>query len=175
MLAKGPGGPGFLGHVRGQPPADLRPTTWGALADIVPAHADLYFRRFQIEAQPAGIYMAGAGAAWALDTAYRLVCTFTESRRWRRVLMGCVAAGAGGWLWPAYSEIAHYDHSDANVSGVQRQADATDGPLLAPLVAYSAPTTGAASTPAWAATGATPSASVTSPCTSTCSARTSTR
>jgi hypothetical protein len=112
------------------------PTTWGALADIVPAHADLYFRRFQMGAQLGGIYMAGAGAAWALDTAYRLVRTFTESRRWQRALMGCVAAGAGGWLWPAYSEIANYDHNDANVSAVQRQADATQGRMLAPLVAY---------------------------------------
>ena len=112
------------------------PTTWGALADIVPAHADLYFRRFQMGAQLGGIYMAGAGAAWALDTAYRLVRTFTESRRWQRALMGCVAAGAGGWLWPAYSQIANYDHNDAKVSAVQRQADATQGRMLAPLVAY---------------------------------------
>jgi len=112
------------------------PTTWGALADIVPAHADLYFRRFQMGAQLAGIYLAGAGAAWAADTAYRLVRTFTASRRWQRVLLGCVAVGAGGWVWPAFSEIAHYDRSDAEVSAVQRQEDATEGRMLAPLVSY---------------------------------------
>jgi hypothetical protein len=112
------------------------PITWGALADIVPAHADLYFRRFQMGAQLAGIYIAGAGAAWAWDTAYRLVRTFTGSRRWQRVLLTCVAAGAGGWLWPAFSEISKYDTSDAAVSAVQRRADATQGRMLAPLVAY---------------------------------------
>ena len=112
------------------------PTTWGALADIVPAHADLYFRRFQMGAQLAGIYMAGAAVTWAADTAYRLARTFIRSRRWQTVLLGCVAAGAGGWLWPAFSEIANYDHSDAEVSAVQRQADAKEGGMLAPLVSY---------------------------------------
>jgi hypothetical protein len=112
------------------------PTTWGALADIVPAHADLYFRRFQMGAQLAGIYMAGAGAAWAWDTAYRLVRTFTDSRRWQRAVLAGVAAGAGGWLWPAFSEISKYDTNDAAVSAVQRHADATEGRMVAPLVAY---------------------------------------
>jgi hypothetical protein len=112
------------------------PTTWGPLADIVPAHADLYFRRFQMGAQLAGIYMAGAGAAWAGDTAYRLVRTFTDSPRWQRALLGGAVACAGGWLWPAFSEISHYDHSDASVSAVQRRADASQGRMLAPLVGY---------------------------------------
>ncbi|MGA3219671.1 MAG: YfhO family protein [Acidimicrobiales bacterium] len=112
------------------------PTTWGALANIVPAHADLYFRRFQMGAQLAGIYMAGAGAAWAWDTAYRLVRTFTDSPRWQRALLAGVAAGGGGWLWPAFSEIAKYDTNDAAISAVQRHADATEGRMVAPLVAY---------------------------------------
>jgi hypothetical protein len=112
------------------------PTTWGALADLVPAHADLFFRRFQMGAQLAGIYMAGAGAAWAWDTACRLVRSFTASPRLQRAALGCVAAGAGGWFWPAFSEISNYDHSDAVVTAVQRRADVTEGKMIAPLVAY---------------------------------------
>jgi hypothetical protein len=112
------------------------PTTWGPLADLVPAHADLYFRRFQMGAQLAGIYMAGAGAAWVWDTARRLVGTFSESRRLQRAALGCVAAGAAGWCWPAYSEISHYDHTNAVVTAVQRHSDATEGKMLAPLIAY---------------------------------------
>ena len=34
-------------------------STWGGLANLVPAHADLYFRRFTMGSQLAGIYLAG--------------------------------------------------------------------------------------------------------------------
>ena len=112
------------------------PTTWGPLADLVPAHADLYFRRFQMGAQLAGIYMAGAGAAWGWDTARRLAATFTESRRLQRAALGCVAAGAAGWCWPAYHEIASYDHNNAAILALQRQSDTTEGSTIAPLIAY---------------------------------------
>ncbi|MGH9104957.1 MAG: hypothetical protein ACRDZX_03810, partial [Acidimicrobiales bacterium] len=37
------------------------PTTFGALANLVPAHADLYFRRFSMGTQLAGLWLAGTG------------------------------------------------------------------------------------------------------------------
>ena len=36
-------------------------TTWGTLIYLVPAHADLYFRRFVMGTQLAGLYLAGTG------------------------------------------------------------------------------------------------------------------
>jgi hypothetical protein len=44
------------------------PTTFGAFADLVPAHSDLYFRRFTMGTQLAGLYLAGIAVAraWGL-------------------------------------------------------------------------------------------------------------
>lgn len=40
------------------------PTTWGAFINLVPGHADIYFRRFQMSVSLAGILLAGYGIAW---------------------------------------------------------------------------------------------------------------
>jgi hypothetical protein len=112
------------------------PTTWGALANLVPAHADLYFRRFMMGAQLAGVYMAGSGAAWVWDTARRLVTTFSGSRPVQRVALACVTVSAVGWFWPAWAEIASYDHQNTVVIDAQRGIDTSEGSLLAPMVSY---------------------------------------
>lgn len=112
------------------------PTTWGAVADLVPAHADLYFRRFSMGTQLAGTYLAGTGvmAVWG---AWRwLVRTFSTTRRAMVVASACFAAGTLAWFSPAVDEIVRYDQSEAATIASQRQADAAEGADLAPLVDY---------------------------------------
>jgi len=117
------------------------PTTWGVVARLVPAHLDLYFRRFSMGTQLAGIYLAGYGVVLVWDLWRRLV---TRSR-WgarlrpaslRMATLSCFAAFALAWSWPAVSQLAAYDHQDASTIATQRAADVTDGAMIAPLISY---------------------------------------
>lgn len=111
-------------------------TTWGPVASLVPAHADLYFRRFMMGAQLAGIYMAGIAVAtgWAyLRSAARALVTADLPRR---ALLGCAVIGVLALCWPARTEIAELDQRDAATISSQQQADATQGAVIAPLISY---------------------------------------
>ena len=55
-------------------------TTWGPFVDLVPAHADLYFRRFNMGTQLAGIYLASAGVMAAWRIWWRLADSFVGGR-----------------------------------------------------------------------------------------------
>jgi hypothetical protein len=111
-------------------------TTWGRLIDLVPAHADLYFRRFNMGTQLAGIYLAGAG----VEAAWKVWCR--AAARWgkvewaRLVTAGIFAVAALAWFWPAITSVYHYDRNDASTIGTQRLSDAQAGALIAPLIDY---------------------------------------
>jgi hypothetical protein len=111
-------------------------TTWGPLIDLVPAHADLYFRRFNMGTQLAGIYLAGAG----VEAAWKVWCRATArlaTVKWARVVAAGIFTVAGtAWFWPAITSVYHYDRSDASTIGTQRQSDAQAGALIAPLLDY---------------------------------------
>jgi len=111
-------------------------TTWGALADLVPAHADLYFRRFTMGTQLAGIYLAGTAVAWAWGSARAWAKRASASRGLRATALACTAAALLAWFSPAAAEISSYDQQDAAVIQSQRQADASQGAQIAPLVSY---------------------------------------
>jgi Bacterial membrane protein YfhO len=112
------------------------PTTWGGLADLVPAHADLYFRRFMMGCQLAGIYMAGM-AVVALWDGVRLVTTaLAKQARVRALVLGLVAVGLIAWFYPAKTEISGFDARDATTILAQQEADTTQGSAIAPLVNY---------------------------------------
>jgi hypothetical protein len=112
------------------------PTTWGPLADLVPAHADLYFRRFTMGTQLAGIYLAGAGAVFARD-AWRWLMSNVGPRRYLRlVAAACCVAGTVAWFSPAGGEISSYDQHATSTIAAQRSADAKAGAMIAPLISY---------------------------------------
>ncbi|HTV11046.1 MAG TPA: YfhO family protein [Acidimicrobiales bacterium] len=110
-------------------------TTWGPLIDVVPAHADLYFRRFSMGTQLAGIYLAGTGVVTAWTFWWRFVSKMAGLGVLRGALAGYVTAIAA-WCYPAVSQIYHYDRSDASTIHTQRLADSSDGALLAPIIGY---------------------------------------
>lgn len=112
------------------------PTTWGPLTDLVPAHADLYFRRFMMGSQLAGVYMAGTGAQYAWAGACWLSRRFLHRARVRRLAWGLAALALVAWCSPAVLEISRLDQRDAATIAAQRQADTTQGAALAPLLAY---------------------------------------
>ena len=124
--------------------ASFGPATWGPLADAVPGHADLFFRRFMMGAQLAGLYLAGAGvtavagaAAKPLGIAWRWVTSGEGTSGSTRVFVLSSLCFAGSLLlWPALSQISSYDQENAFAISAQRAGEAHDAPVIAPSVAY---------------------------------------
>ncbi|HMK96789.1 MAG TPA: hypothetical protein VK425_04525, partial [Acidimicrobiales bacterium] len=114
-------------------------TTWGPLIRLVPAHADLYFRRFSMGTQLAGIYLAGNGVVAAWHGWWRLVASFGKEEiayLKKPAALWCFAVALAAWSYPALSQIYRYDRSDASTINAERTATASLGPLLTPLVDY---------------------------------------
>ena len=57
------------------------PKTWGSLIDIVPGHADIFFRRFMGPAQLAAMYLMGIGVSFAASVLTRLVATIRKREK----------------------------------------------------------------------------------------------
>ncbi|MDA8300650.1 MAG: YfhO family protein [Actinomycetota bacterium] len=134
------------------------PTTFGPLADLVPAHGSIYFRRFTMGTQLAGLYLAGTAisVAWGLlergrarlsrwvmrsslgapSSSRPVLGLALQGRLAHFALVGCAGAAFLAWLYPAGRQLYLYDQQDAAVIQAQRHADATAGAELTPLVAY---------------------------------------
>jgi hypothetical protein len=111
-------------------------TTWGTLVYLVPAHADLYFRRFVMGSQLAGLYLAGTAIVLTWHVLKRVVDILVTWRPMRFLAVGCIAAGAIAWVSPAVAQIANYDNRDAAAIQAQRAGDQAQGARIAPLIAY---------------------------------------
>lgn len=106
--------------------------TFGPVVDVIPGNQDIFFRRFGMGLQLAGIYLAGIGAVTLWRAAVRIVdMTVPElvpacrDRRGLLVLRRCLVAGLGVLLLtPAWYQIGSLDRS--NAAGIQRQR-AADG------------------------------------------------
>ncbi len=112
------------------------PTTWGRIADLVPGHADLYFRRFTMGSQLAGLYLAGLLIVALWQASASTVNAIATSRRARLAALSAVAAGLAACFWPAARAVSHYDQRNAAAISYQRGEDATQGAQIAPLLSY---------------------------------------
>ena len=109
-------------------------TTFGSLVDLIPGHADLFFRRFMMGVQLAALLLAGRGAAWLAARCLRLL----EARvpRWPRGLSpAIVLVGAIAVLAPAWLQLGTFDRHDSAAIAAQRRADDTQGAELDRLIA----------------------------------------
>jgi len=111
-------------------------TTWGPLADLVPGHADLYFRRFMMGSQLAGLYLAGIAIEALWHACGSVVSALATSRRARFAALSAVAAGLAACFWPAARAVSNYDQRNAAAISYQRRADAPGGADIDPLVRY---------------------------------------
>jgi hypothetical protein len=109
-------------------------TTFGSLVDLIPGHADLFFRRFMMGVQLAALLLAGRGAAWlAAGCVWQLE---SRVRRWLRgVSPVAVLVAAIAVLAPAWLQLGAYDRHDGAEIAAQRRADDTEGAELDRLVA----------------------------------------
>ena len=109
-------------------------TTFGSLVDLIPGHADLFFRRFMMGVQLAALLLAGRGAAWLAVGCVRQL--ESRVRRWPpgvspvAVLVAAIAVLAPAWL-----QLGAYDRHDSAAIAAQRRADDTEGHELDRLVA----------------------------------------
>lgn len=118
------------------------PTTFGALSALVPAHKDLYFRRFTMGTQLAGLYLAGTAVPEVWSAAKKVLVPLQRLARQasepllRLCLGGLAVAGAGAWLSPAVAQLYRFDRADAAAIQAQREADARARSELSPLISY---------------------------------------
>jgi hypothetical protein len=117
-------------------------TTFGPVADVIPGSQDIFFRRFGMGVQLAGIYLAGIGAValWRLGIRVvdRTVPEIVPLWRGRPVLVSlrrCLVAGLGILLLtPAWYQIGSLDQANAADIQTQRAADSRAGAQVTALV-----------------------------------------
>jgi Bacterial membrane protein YfhO len=104
-------------------------TTFGSLADLIPSSADLFFRRFMMGVQLAGLLLAGRGAVWLAARGVRLLKA--RIPRWPPGLTAAAALVAAiAVLAPAWLQLGAYDRHDDAAIAAQRRADNTEGAEL---------------------------------------------
>ena len=118
-------------------------TTFGALIDVVPGHGDLFFRRFMMGAQLAGLFLAGIGLAWSAGGAWRashrLLAPWAARLPFglsvRRTSSIVVAVAGLALLSPAWTQLLTYDRNNSAAIGTQRAYDRLLGGQLDRLIA----------------------------------------
>ncbi len=118
-------------------------TTFGSLTAVIPGGTDVFFRRFLMGAQLAGIYLAGLGGAEAVRHGARLAAAaagFLTARRrlaWLAWIPVTALTLAGiAWLVPAWHDLDSYAALNSAAIHYQVQAQNRDHPQLAALAAY---------------------------------------
>jgi hypothetical protein len=117
-------------------------TTFGDAVAIIPGSTDVFFRRFMMGAQLAGIYLAGTGAAAAVSHGRRLagVCAdaLASSRlawlSWAPATLAGLAAVL--YLTPAWAYLDSFDALNAAGIHAQLAAQHADAPEIAALSSY---------------------------------------
>jgi len=122
------------------------PTTWGVLINILPGHADIYFRRFLMGVQLGGIYLAGIGVAALSSVLVRVMS------RWRTMhpsnrklppfkLRETAVLSLAVFLVivlciPAVLQLRKVDQQNAVDIGQQRISQGTYGPQIDSIISY---------------------------------------
>ena len=119
-------------------------TTFGALVDVIPGHSDIFFRRFMMGVQLAGLLLAGRGAAWSAGVIWNALTRATPGPglRWPRTVAAhklapptVAMAAAVLVLAPAWLQLGAYDRHNAAAITAQRRADTRQGAQLDRLIA----------------------------------------
>jgi len=119
-------------------------TTFGDLVDIIPGSTDIFFRRFLMGSQLAGLVLAGIGfveGAKLVATAIRWLSErMSNSDRNQKIatslLFGVAAILAAVSIAPAFTQATRFDSRNSAAIHAQRDGEAIDIPLIAPLIAF---------------------------------------
>jgi hypothetical protein len=119
-------------------------TTFGVLVDVIPGASDVFFRRFLMGAQMAGIFLAGLGCVATVKfvvlvgqrISNRLYDSDNDRRVGRSVVYFAAAVLVVLAVRPAVLQVEGFDARNAAAIGVQRAEDSKAVPQIAPLIAY---------------------------------------
>jgi len=119
-------------------------TTFGVLVDAIPGSSDLFFRRFLMGTQLAGIFLAGIGGVAAVKSVVRAALwagrRAATSDRGQRIgtivlaVMGVALIALA--VVPAVVQGGRFDARDSAAVQDQRAGEEAQGPQIAPLIAY---------------------------------------
>jgi membrane protein YfhO len=119
-------------------------TTFHGVVDIIPGSSDLFFRRFMMGAQLAGLMLAGLGClaigkATAVAVPWvsnRLNETEKDRRIGAIVLFSIAVLGGLCAVLPAPLQIERFDARNASAIARQHREESAQQPAITPLVAY---------------------------------------
>jgi len=119
-------------------------TTFGPLVNVIPFAGDLFFRRFLMGSQLAGLLLAGVGLATlgrgTVSVVDRSVSFLYDSDRDRAIgryaLLGLVAVAVGALLLPAIREIGAYDEHNATSVAQQHAGESVSSRDIDLLISY---------------------------------------
>jgi hypothetical protein len=109
-------------------------TTFHGLVDVIPGHADIFFRRFMMGVQLCALLLAGWGASWCAAALWRLVERLRRPGL-RRAQTALALGGAVAVLTPAWLQLGSYDRDNSTWVSYQQRADAAQGADLNQLIA----------------------------------------
>ncbi len=117
------------------------PTTWGAVMDLVPGGRDIFFRRFMMGTQLAGIYLVAPAAIAIAAGLERFVVAPLTHRRPGSLAAKRIAAAATIPVLvvlgiPAVREVGAYTARNAADIAIQRAEAVPAAGELAPLLAH---------------------------------------
>ncbi len=119
-------------------------TTFGVLVTLIPGSSDLFFRRFLIGTQLAGIFLAGIGSVAAvkavLRAAFWVADRTIDSERVRKIgrigLVSVAAALIALAIVPAVVQVGRFDARDSAAIHDQRANEDAQAPQIASLIAF---------------------------------------
>ena len=119
-------------------------TTFGVLVNLIPGSSDLFFRRFLMGAQLAGLFLAGIGVVATLKVVQRAAFWLTErafdSERDRRVyrvlLMSIGSVLVFLAIVPAAVQVGRFDARNSVAIHDQHADEDAQDSQIAPLIAY---------------------------------------
>ena len=119
-------------------------STFGPLVDAVPGSHDLFFRRFMLGAQLAGIYLAGLGLVEVGRGVRRVAMRIGGRLRADRAVTPLVGVAAlvaavvlcAAAMTPAFVATHRYDQRNQAEIGAQRDAEQSAAPQLDRLLGY---------------------------------------
>jgi hypothetical protein len=113
--------------------------TFGGLVAVVPGSTDVFFRRFLMGGQLAGIYLAGLGAAGLGARGGRLAAAgaaFFARRRLAWLPGTALAVAAVACLFPAWRYSGAYDAQNSAAIGSQQYVQQQEQSQVTALVSY---------------------------------------
>ncbi len=119
-------------------------TTFGSLVSVIPGSSDIFFRRFLMGTQLAGLLLAGIGvvasASLVMRVAKSLSARWYDADRDRRIAVAVLVGTVGVLVVVAFAtaplQVSRFDARNSGAVHTQQAGQESAAPEIAPLIAY---------------------------------------